>query len=119
MNIACRIRRAVDPAAGVPHAMADCLFVPKPRRTRLQNDGEPETGEPEKKKLEIGVRDHRFWHVAGCALDLLDALGGSVSDVGKNLGISTGNVASFFKSERHLLTAANEIRKRHALTPLR
>ena len=64
------------------------------------------------------MRDHRFWHVAGCLLDVLEAAGGSVADVGRFLGITTGNVVSFLKSERHLLTGANEVRKRHALTSL-
>lgn len=120
MNIACKVRREVDLGAGAPAAIAECMFVPKTLRNRKRLGGETEGGTEggEKKRLEVGVRDHRFWRVAAGVLDLLEGYGGAVSDVGRNLGISTGNVVSFLKSERHLLTAANEIRKKHALSPL-
>lgn len=117
MNIACKVRRVLDPSAGTPAPIAQCLFVPKPSKGPQRQGQSPDEGQVNK-RLAVGVRDHRFWHVAGCVLDVLEALGGSVSDAGKRLGITTGNVVSFLKSERHLLTAANEIRKRHALTPL-
>ncbi|MCY2930576.1 MAG: peptide chain release factor-like protein [Planctomycetota bacterium] len=116
MNIACKVRRKVDVTAGVPPVIAECMFVPKPMRNRKRL-GEETEGE-EKKRLEVGVKDHRFWRVAAGVLDRLEACGGAVSDVGRSLGITTGNVVSFLMSERHLLTAANEIRKRHALSPL-
>ncbi|MCY2923879.1 MAG: peptide chain release factor-like protein [Planctomycetota bacterium] len=118
MNIACKVRRGLDPAAGVPSAIAECLFLPKPSPGRRRQENAPAADEGKKKKLDVGVRDHRFWRVAGRVLDVLEAFGGSVADTGRLLGVSTGNVGSFLKSERHLLTAANEIRKRHALTPL-
>lgn len=104
MNLACRVRGTLDPAAEPPQVVRGCMFVKR--------------GPEAARRLEVGVRDYRFWTVAAWMLDALAAAGGAVSEVGKRLGISTGNVADFFLSERHLLTAANGIRKERGLRPL-
>jgi len=106
MNIACQRRRGVDTEAGIPAYVAECMFVAR---------GGDAAG---KKRLEIGVKDHRFWHVAACVLDVVDAFEGQLSSASAFLGITTGNLSDLLGSERHLLTAAQEIRKRHGLGPL-
>lgn len=106
MNIACRLRTVIDPAAPVPPVVAGCVFTVR---------GGPSKGT---RRLEIGPRDERFWAVAAYLLDLLDACGGRLSDAAGFLGISTGNLSSLLTSERHLLAAAQEVRKKHGLSAL-
>lgn len=101
MNIACGHRRPVDPAAEVPHVVAECIFTPRG------------AGGGKLKRMAVGRRDRRFWPVAAFLLDLLDVLEGRLADTAAVLGISTGNIAAVLKSERHLLTAAQRIRKAH------
>jgi hypothetical protein len=118
MNIACRVRRPVDLRSGkAPAVVAGCLFVPKKAvQDRQRKEGE---GGQVKQRLEVGVKDHRFWPVAAWVLDVLEAAGGAVSDAAKFLGITTGNLVSLLKSERHLLAAASQMRKNHGLGPLK
>jgi hypothetical protein len=107
MNLACSLRRpAVSWGAGLPPIVAECIFTPRGR------------GESARQKLAVGVRDHRFWAVAAFVLDVLADCQGRMSDAAASLGISTGNLGSFLESDRHLLTAAQAIRKAHGHKPL-
>lgn len=106
MNIACRLRTAIDPAGPLPPVVAGCAFTAR---------GGPAKGT---RRMEIGPRDERFWPVAAFLLDLLDACGGRLSDAASILGISTGNLSALLTSERHLLAAAQEVRKKHGLSAL-
>jgi hypothetical protein len=106
MNIACQVRSAVDPAGPVPAHVEECIFLPR---------GGPRKGE---RKLEIGAKDHRLWHVAAFLLDLLQAKEGRLSEAAACLGVSTSNFASVLKSDRHLFAAAQAVRKAHGLGPL-
>lgn len=107
MNLACQFRRSVDLAAtSLPPYVEECAFVAR---------GGDAAG---RRRLEIGVKDQRFWHVAAWVLDLLEAFGGQLAPAAAYLGISTGNLASLLDSERHLLAAAQSIRKQHGLKPL-
>lgn len=101
MNIACKRRRAVDPAAELPPVIIECIFAPRGANA------------PKHKRMNIGRRDRRFWSVAAFLLDVLDARTGRMSETAAALGISTGNLAALLKSERHLLAAAQQIRKTH------
>ena len=106
MKIACGHRRPVDPTAEPTGVVAECIFTPRgPAAGKL-------------KRIAVGRRDRRFWPVAAFLLDLLDALGGRLSDAAAVLGISTSNLSSVLKSERHLLTAAQRIRKTHGHKPI-
>jgi hypothetical protein len=69
-------------------------------------------------RLEVGVKDFRFWRVAAWLLDVLEACAGRVSDSAAVVGITTGNLSDLLTCDRHLLAAAQEIRKRHGLKPL-
>ena len=108
MNIACRGRRPVrtDPLE-IPPVVAGCIFAPR--------KGPADAG----KRLAIGRKDQRFWPVAAFLLDVLDASGGRLSRVSGCLNITTANLASVLKSDRHLLAAAQDIRKQNGLKSLR
>jgi len=108
MKIACGVRRHVDAEArDLPAVVTECIFQPKNRR-----------GQPHK-RLQIGRRDERFWRVAAYLLDLLEANQGRVSSAAEALGITTSNLIGVMKSDRHLLAAAQDIRKAHGRGPLK
>lgn len=108
MKIACLCRCPLDSAATtLPEIVSECMFT---RRGKGPNAG--------KTRLEVGRKDHRFWQVAAFLLDVLDAFDGKLSDATRHIGISTGNLISLLKTDRHLLTAAQHLRKAHGLKPL-
>ena len=108
MKIACEVRRPVDPAArGVPEVVASCLFTPR---------GGP-AGAP--LRLRVGRKDDRFWRVGQFLLDVLASHEGRLSEAAGRLGITTSNLASVLKQDRHLYAAAQDIRHRHGLGPLK
>lgn len=107
MNLATQIRRPVDrDVKELPPYVQECTFVARGG----QNKGT--------RRLEIGVRDGRFWHIAAFVLDVLEAFEGRLSDSAAYLGISTGNLSSLLSDERHLYAAAGAIRKAHGQKPL-
>ncbi|HUT57741.1 MAG TPA: peptide chain release factor-like protein [Phycisphaerae bacterium] len=108
MNIALRLRRPVDRQAAAPPVVAECIFTPRGKAVK-----------PGLKRLGIGRKDHRFWRVAAFLLDLLEAYEGRVSEAAAHLGISTSNLISVLKDDRHLLAAAQQIRKAHGHGPLK
>lgn len=106
MNIALQIRRPVFPAgtgapAELPEFVRECVFRPRGR------------GADASSRLEVGRKDFRFWRVAAFLLDVLDGYDGRVADAAAAIGITTGNLSDLLTGERHLLTAANAIRKAH------
>jgi hypothetical protein len=106
MNIAVHVRGPEDTAAPAPAVVAQCLFKPRGR------------GEDAPVRLEVGARDFRFWQVAAYILDTLECCEGRMSDAAAVVGITTGNLSDLLGSERHLLAAAQAIRKRYGLKPL-
>ena len=70
-------------------------------------------------RLNVGRRDARHLPAAGAMLDLLAAHNGSVGDVAKLLGLTTGNVSKFLTGDEDLLTDANRIRAAFGQRPLR
>ena len=106
-KIACQVRRPVDLSGPLPEAMVSCLFTPKGAVAGA------------KKRLAVGKRDKRLWPVGQFLLDLLDACGGRLSEAAKTLEITTSNLTSVLKQDRHLYAAAQEIRKRYDLGPVK
>jgi hypothetical protein len=96
--LALRIRRAVEPE-GTPSAIAACI---------------DKAG-----RLHVGRRDARYLPAAASLLDLLAYYEGSVGDVAKRLGLTTGNVSSFLTDDEDVMTEANRIRAAFGLKPLR
>jgi hypothetical protein len=103
MNIACRLRSPPDlaPGGAVPAVVRECLFVPRGGQSVSPQ------------RLQVGRKDHRFWAVAAFLLDVLDACEGRLSEAAAHLGITTSNLATVIQEDRHLLAAAQSIRKRH------
>ena len=67
----------------------------------------------------VGPRHREFWTGARSLLDLLEAAEGSVGDAAGLIGCSTGQLVKLLSSEPHLWAAANRIRERRGLRPLR
>jgi len=110
MNFALQLRRPVDKVAGeIPPILRECIFVPK---------GKSATA-PGLKRLNVGRKDHRFWPAAAALLDILDAFEGRISAAAAWLGITTSNLVSTFQDDRHLLAAAQAMRKKHGHGPLK
>jgi hypothetical protein len=108
MKIALEVRRPVDPARPAPPpVVASCRFTPKGA----------EAGAP--LRLQVGRKDARFWTVAQFLLDLLDACQGRISQAADLLSITTGNLTSILTADRHLHAAAQALRTRHGLSPMR
>jgi hypothetical protein len=106
MNLAMHLRETIDCAAPPPAFVQECMFQPRGRAADAP------------RRLEIGAKDFRFWRVAAWLLDVLEACSGRVGDAAAVVGITTGNFSDLLTSERHLLAAAQEIRKRNSLKPL-
>jgi hypothetical protein len=69
-------------------------------------------------RLHLGRKDPRFWPVAGLLLDVLQAVSARVSDAAEALGISTGNLIDFLKTDEKVWEQANQMRIRFGLKPL-
>ena len=110
MKIACEVRRPVDPAA-VPEVVRACLFVPRGHR----DPSGPAAGH----RLQVGRKDQRYCPVAAFLLDLLEAHLGRLAEAAAVLDISTSNLVSVLKDDRHLFVAAAVIRQRHGQGPLK
>ena len=108
MHIACRCRQPQDLAqCAIPDTIAECFQrrPGAPRHVRL--------------RLSLPSGKRCFWPVAAFVLDVFDAAEGQLSTAARALAISTANLAAFLRSHRHLLAAAQAIRKSHGHTPLR
>lgn len=112
MQIACKVRKPLDAETCLgggwipPPVVAECLFTARtgPARGR--------------RRLEVGRKDHRFWAVAACLLDLLEAFDARLAQAAKPLGITTSNLATVLQSDRHLLAAAQVICTKHGRKPI-
>ena len=110
MNLALDLCQDRPPSRpDLPDWLQEALFVPKPRRR---------SGKPGPLRLEIGRKDARFWPAAAVALDLLAGAEGRLGDAAAALGVTTSNLASFFKSDRHLLGGAQRLRQIHGQKPI-
>ena len=109
MNIACRLRSPPDlaPGGAVPAVVRECLFVPRGGQSVSPQ------------RLQVGRKDRRFWPVAAALLDILEAFEGRISDAAAWLGITTSNLVSTFQDDRHLLAAAQAMRKKHGHPPIK
>lgn len=101
MKIATSLRSPAPPGARVPPVVRECV-----------------TGRGQRKRLEVGRRDRRYWPVVAFLLDLLDGAEGRVGEAARTVGATTGSVVSVLKADRHALAAAQEIRRRHEKKPL-
>ena len=109
MHIACACRQPQDlDQLAVPDEIAECFQRPRspsPQHVKL--------------RLSLPSGNRYFWPVAAFVLDVFDAAEGQLSTASGALGISTANLSAFIRTHRHLLAAAQAIRKAHGHTPLR
>jgi hypothetical protein len=70
-------------------------------------------------RLRVGVKDSRFWPVAGLVLDVLQMVEARVSEAAALLGISTGNLIHFLQSHDKLWEQANHLRTHFGHNSLR
>ena len=71
------------------------------------------------RKERVGPKHREFWTGVAPLLDLFDAVGASTADCASLLGCSSNQLTRLLASESHLWAAANAIRQRHGLNPLR
>ena len=67
----------------------------------------------------IGPKHREFWTGVSPLLDLFEAVEGSVADCASLLGCSSNQLTKLLASEPHLWAAANTVRERRGLNPLR
>ncbi len=135
MNIAMHLRGQVESGAAPPAFVRECMFTPRGKKSvergasRVERKSEepfpagtPDAPRPTPdaplQRLEIGTKDFRFWRIAAWLLDVLESRAGRVAEAAAIVGITTGNFSDLLTSDRHLLAAAQELRKRHNLKPL-
>jgi hypothetical protein len=70
-------------------------------------------------RLNLGVKDPRFWPAVGVVLDVLTTCEGRVAESAVLLGISTGNLIDFLQTEPKVWQEANRIRALFEQKPLR
>ncbi len=109
-----RLRREIALQARRPIELE--LYHPPPELSRILPRG---VRAEAPKRDRIGPRHREFWTGARALLDLLEAAEGSVSDAAGLIGCSTGQLVKLLHSEPHLWAAANAIRERRGLRPLR
>ncbi len=108
MNLALRIRQSLDSHdLKLPSVVTEAFTVRK------------KGADPPVMSLRIARKNPRFWSVAAFVLDLLEAHEGRLSPTAASLEITTSNLASLLKSERHLWETTQRIRKDHGHAPLK
>ena len=74
---------------------------------------------PKQARLDLGRKDPRFWDMVGLVLDVLQAVEARVSDAAAALGITTGNLIDFLRTEPKVWEQANHLRAHFKQKPLR
>jgi hypothetical protein len=70
-------------------------------------------------RLDLGRKDPRYWPAVGVVLDVLQGVQGRVSRAADILGISTGNLVAFLRSDAKVWEQANYLRARFGQKLLR
>ena len=77
-------------------------------RSVCRAEAKPTIGEGD--RIDLRIRDPRFWPAVGIALDLLTACGGRVSITAQRLGTTTANLVNFLQTDPKVLQEVNRIR---------
>ena len=96
--LAVKLRHAVD-IERVPEAVQACI--------------------DKRGRLDVGQRDARYLPAVAAVLDVFVACRGSMADVARHLGITTGNLSSFLTDDEDVYVEANRLRSSFKLKPLR
>src|SRR5438552_619149 len=70
-------------------------------------------------RLDVGRKDARFWPAAGVVLDVLAACEARLSDAAGRLGVTTGNLVEFLRTDPKVWQRAGEFRAQSGHPPLR
>ena len=70
-------------------------------------------------KLNLSAKDPRFWPAVGVVLDVLAAVEARVADAADLLGVSTGNLIDFLRTDPKVWQEANRLRAASGQKPLR
>ncbi len=70
-------------------------------------------------RLTLGRKDPRFWPTVGVVLDVLMATTGRVSEAATALGVTTGNLIDFLRTEDKVWEQANQLRQQFGHPVLR
>jgi hypothetical protein len=70
-------------------------------------------------RLDLGRKDPRFWPAVGVVLDVLAAAEGRVAEAAAALGVTTGNLIDFLRTDPKVWEQANQLRARGGHKPLR
>jgi hypothetical protein len=71
------------------------------------------------RQLAIGANGGSYCLVVAVALDALVAAAGSLSGCGAALGVSASQIAKLLNADKEVLQAANALRSKHGLGPIR
>jgi len=104
MNFALQIRRPVDPETPPSERLGEFL-LPPPKGLQ-------------QRRLQIGRKNPQFWQVAAVLLDELEACEGRIGEAAGRIGVTTGNLVRTLSADRHLLAAAQEVRRKHGHRPI-
>lgn len=99
------LRDALPPDAHTPEAIAQL-----PDYAAAQTSGG---------RLNLSVRDARFWPAVGVVLDVLADCEARVADAASLLGISTGNLIDFLHTDPKVWQEATRLRALYGQKPLR
>jgi hypothetical protein len=70
-------------------------------------------------RLDLGRKDPHFWPAVGIVLDVLQAAGAKVGTAAAALGLTTGNLIHFLRTDAKVWEQANILRVRFNQKPLR
>src|SRR5436305_3270280 len=70
-------------------------------------------------RLHLGRKDPRYWPAVGVVLDVLQAVGGRLSEAADLLGTSTANLGDFLRTDDKVWEQANQMRARFGHKALR
>ncbi len=70
-------------------------------------------------RLHLGRKDPRFWPAVGVVLDVLQAMEARVGEAAELLGVSTGNLIDFLRTDDKVWEQANQLRTRFGQKLLR
>jgi hypothetical protein len=70
-------------------------------------------------RLHVSAKNPRFWPAAGVVLDVLAACEARVADAAAALGVSTGNLIDFLRTDPKVWQEANRVRAAFGHKPLR
>lgn len=127
-------RNKTSSAVRLRHLPSELLVIAEESRSQHENKAralrrmrqalylklrEPVAGEVALGRLDIGVRDARYWPAVGVVLDVLVAHEGRLSEAAAALGTTTANLGDFLRSDDKVWEQANLTRLHFGHKPLR